>query len=242
MNVLGRILVVDDDIKLSRLISRFLVEHGFNASIASDGKEMNGLLERSSFDLVVLDLNLPGLDGLTLCKTLRRHGCLTPVIMLTARGSDSDRIHGLELGADDYMTKPFNPLELLARIKAVLRRQTNKRNNPHEANDIIFVFNEFELNTKYQTLKKAGENIKISTAEFSLLRLLLTEAGNPLNRTQIFQMMSSREHQPDQRAIDMLISRLRKKLDHPEQQHSIIKTIHGIGYVIVDTVMIAKYK
>ena len=230
---MGRILLVDDDVRLSGLLSRFLGEQKFDVMVAANGREMYRRLENASYDLLILDINLPGENGLALCQQLRRRGNRIPIIMLTARGDDADRINGLELGADDYLTKPFNPMELLARIRAVLRRQPATLYELHGAHGTGYRFGEFVLNIRQQTLFKNTEAIHLSTGEFALLRLFLTEVGQPMSRNQLVLRMASREHQPDQRAIDMLVSRLRKRLDAPSATESMIRTLRGIGYVFV---------
>lgn len=228
-----RILLVDDDVRLSGLLSRFLGEHTFDVRVAADGREMYQRLETSAFDLLILDINLPGDDGLALCQQLRRRGNRMPIIMLTARGDDADRITGLELGADDYLTKPFNPMELLARIRAVLRRQPMQHLNLHGTRGSVYRFDDFVLNVPQQMLYKRSEPIHLSTGEYALLRLFLSQAGQPLTREQLVLGMASREHQPDQRAVDMLVSRLRKRLDAEGAAESVIRTLRGIGYVFV---------
>lgn len=228
-----RILLVDDDVRLSGLLSRFLGEQKFDVRVAADGREMYRRLENTVFDLLILDINLPGEDGLTLCQQLRRRGNRIPIIMLTARGDDADRINGLEIGADDYLTKPFNPMELLARMRAVLRRQPTVRYELHDAHGVGYRFGEFLFNVREQMLYKGTETIHLSSGEFSLLRLFLNEVGKPLSRDQLVLRMASREHQPDQRAIDMLVSRLRKRLDTPSADESMVRTVRGIGYVFV---------
>ena len=230
---MGRILLVDDDVRLSGLLSRFLREHNYEVRVAANGGDMYRRLESGSFDLLILDINLPGDDGLSLCQQLRRRGEVVPIIMLTARGDDADRINGLELGADDYLTKPFNPMELLARIRAVLRRQPTPHLSLHRVQSGTFRFSDFVLDVRQQLLFKGAEAVHLSTGEFALLRLFIHQAGQPMSRQQLVSRMASREHQPDQRAIDMLVSRLRKRLDAPGALESIIRTVRGVGYVFV---------
>lgn len=233
---MGRILLVDDDVRLSGLLSRYLGEQKFDVRVAANGREMYRRLEVAAFDLLILDINLPGEDGLTLCQQLRRRGNRIPIIMLTARGDDADRINGLELGADDYLTKPFNPMELLARIRAVLRRQPTAF-ELHGAHGAGYRFGDLVLNVRQQMLYRGSEAIHLSTGEFALLRLFLSEVGQPLSREQLVLRMASRAHQPDQRAIDMLVSRLRKRLDALSASESMIRTLRGIGYVFVADVV-----
>lgn len=233
----GRILLVDDDARLGSLLSRFLGEQKFDTSLVANGREMYHHMESTFFDLLILDINLPGEDGLTICKQLRRRGNRIPIIMLTARGDAADRIIGLELGADDYLTKPFNPKELLARIRAVLRRQPSSKYELYNAKNISYKFGGFILSAQDQILYKGSDPLHLSTAELALLRLFLTAVGQPLSRDQIVLNMASREHQQDQRAIDMLVSRLRKRLDSPSANASMIRTVRGIGYVFVAEVI-----
>lgn len=232
-----RVLLVDDDVRLSGLVSRFLGDQGFYVRTTVNGREMYRMLDGGLFDFLILDVNLPGDDGLELCRQLRRRGNQMPIIMLTARGEDADRIKGLELGADDYLTKPFNPHELVARMRAVLRRQPTTGFVLHEVESVIYRFGDFVLDARQQLLFKGSEPIRLSTGEFALLRLFLTEAGQPLTRSQLVLRMALREHQSDQRAVDMLISRLRKRLDDPTATESMIRTLRGIGYVFVAEVV-----
>ena len=232
-----RVLLVDDDVRLSGLVSRFLGDQGFDVRTTVNGREMYRMLDGGLFDFLILDVNLPGDDGLELCRQLRRRGNQMPIIMLTARGEDADRIKGLELGADDYLTKPFNPHELVARMRAVLRRQPTTGFVLHEVGSVIYRFGDFVLDARQQLLFKGSEPIRLSTGEFALLRLFLTEAGQPLTRSQLVLRMALREHQSDQRAVDMLISRLRKRLDDPTATESMIRTLRGIGYVFVAEVV-----
>ena len=231
-----RLLLVDDDVRLSGLVFRFLGEQGFEVKLAANGRDMYRLLESAFFDLLILDINLPGDDGLTLCRQLRQRGKRIPIIMLTARGEDADRITGLELGADDYLTKPFNPRELVARIRAVLRRQPSAAMALHETDSLCYRFGQFVLDTRQQLLLKGAEQIRLSTGEFALLRLFLTEVGQPLTRQQLVLRIASREYQADQRSVDMLVSRLRKRLDEPAAHESMIRTVRGVGYVFVTEV------
>lgn len=231
-----RLLLVDDDVRLSGLLFRFLGEQGFEVKLAANGRDMYRLLENAFFDLLILDINLPGDDGLTLCRQLRQRGKRIPIIMLTARGEDADRISGLELGADDYLTKPFNPRELVARIRAVLRRQPSAAMALHETDSVCYRFGQFVLDARQQLLLKGAEQIRLSTGEFALLRLFLAEVGQPLTRQQLVQRIASREYQADQRSVDMLVSRLRKRLDEPAAHESMIRTVRGVGYVFVTEV------
>lgn len=230
---MGHVLLVDDDVRLSGLLFKFLGEQGFDVKVAGNGRDMYRQLDCASFDLLILDINLPGDNGLVLCRQLRQRGSRMPIIMLTARGEDADRINGLELGADDYLTKPFNPRELVARMRAVLRRQSVSGSALHEMGSVAYRFGDFLFDAKQQVLLKGDAPIRLSSGEFALLRLFVTEVGQPLTRTKLVASMASREHQPDQRAVDMLVSRLRKRLDDPMQTESMIRTVRGVGYVFV---------
>lgn len=240
MSASSQIVVVDDDVRLRSLISSYLAQEGFEVHAASNGEEAFPLIHEKKPELIILDINLPGADGLSICRKLRHTGLTTPIIMLTARGDDSDRIHGLEIGVDDYLTKPFNPRELVARMRAILRRQALAGFALYETDLAIYRFAGFELDLKRQTLSKNDEILHISSGEFGLLRLLLLEVGKPVSRDQLVARMASREHHPDQRAIDMLVSRLRKRLDDTDAKESLIRTLRGVGYMLVSDVSMEK--
>lgn len=235
-----QIMVVDDDERLRSLISSYLSQEGFEVHTAASGEEVFPLIHEKNPELIILDINLPGADGLSICRKLRHAGLPTPIIMLTARGDDSDRIHGLEIGADDYLTKPFNPRELVARMKAILRRQGPAGFALFETDSVLYQFAGYTLDLKKQILTKDDQEIHLSSAEFALLHLLVLEAGKPLSRDLLVARMASREHQPDQRSIDMLVSRLRKRLDDSESGNSIIRTLRGIGYIMIADVLVEK--
>lgn len=234
------ILIVDDDNRLRSLISTYLEKEGFNPLPAKSGEDALPVIYEKQPHLIILDINLSGVDGLSVCRKLRHSGIQTPIIMLTARGEESDRIHGLEIGADDYLTKPFNPRELVARIRAVLRRQVIAGFALYETDAVCYQFSVFELDMKTQSFIKGGEDLRLTNGEFALLHLLILEAGKPLSRDQLVARMASREHHPDQRAIDMLVSRLRKKLDPVDAKESLIRTLRGVGYMLVADVTIKK--
>ncbi len=240
MSTQYQILVVDDDERLRSLISSYLTQEGFDVNSASNSKEAYPIIYEQKPHLIILDINMPGVDGLTICRKLRQTGVDTPIIMLTARGNDSDRIYGLEIGADDYLTKPFNPRELVARIRAVLRRQTTAGFSLFETDSTVYKFGKFVFDLKNQSLTNHGENIHMSSAEFALLRLLILEAGKPLSREQLVARMTSKEHCPDQRAIDMLVSRLRKRLENSDVAGGLIRTLRGVGYIFVADVISEK--
>ncbi|MFC3913614.1 response regulator [Pseudaeromonas sharmana] len=231
MTTATHILVVDDHAEIRDLLKRFLEQHGYRVSCARDGREMKRLLEHSSIELIVLDLMLPGEDGLSLCRDLRTRSQL-PVIMLTAMGEDMDRIIGLEMGADDYLAKPFNPRELLARIKAVLRRAHPAQNEP-EVITRQYRFAQWQLDTtRRELVDQHGLSISLSTAEFDLLHVFLQRPKRVLSRDQLLDLARGREAQAFDRAIDTLVSRLRRKLEPDAKNPEIIKTVWGGGYML----------
>ena len=225
------ILVVDDHSEIRDLLKRFLEQHGLRVSCARDGKEMKRLLEEREFDLLVLDLMMPGEDGLTLCRELRVKSNL-PIIMLTAMGEETDRIIGLEMGADDYLAKPFNPRELLARIKAVMRR-TQADNQPAAetlTRDLRFDRWLLDINRR-ELVDEDGVGLSLSTAEFDLLKVFLERPQRVLSRDQLLDLARGREAVAFDRAIDTLVSRLRRKLERDPKNPELIKTIWGGGYM-----------
>ena len=225
------ILVVDDHSEIRDLLKRFLEQHGLRVSCARDGKEMKRLLEEREFDLLVLDLMMPGEDGLTLCRELRVKSNL-PIIMLTAMGEETDRIIGLEMGADDYLAKPFNPRELLARIKAVMRRTQAETQPAAETLTRDLRFDRWLLDVNRRELvDEEGVGMSLSTAEFDLLKVFLERPQRVLSRDQLLDLARGREAVAFDRAIDTLVSRLRRKLERDPKNPELIKTIWGGGYL-----------
>ncbi|MEB6643026.1 response regulator [Aeromonas caviae] len=225
------ILVVDDHSEIRDLLKRFLEQHGMRVSCARDGKEMKRLLDEREFDLLVLDLMMPGEDGLTLCRELRVKSRL-PIIMLTAMGEETDRIIGLEMGADDYLSKPFNPRELLARIKAVMRRTQAESLPVPETLTRDLRFDRWLLDVNRRELvDEEGVGMSLSTAEFDLLKVLLERPQRVLSRDQLLDLARGREAVAFDRAIDTLVSRLRRKLERDPKNPELIKTIWGGGYL-----------
>lgn len=225
------ILVVDDHADIRDLLKRFLEQHGYRVSCARDGRDMKKLLENSTIQLIVLDLMLPGEDGLTLCRELRVHSAI-PIVMLTAMGEDMDRIIGLEMGADDYLAKPFNPRELLARIKAVLRRSQPQDEPPAEIGVARYYFAQWQLDMlRRELVDSAGIGISLSTAEFDLLKVFLERPQRVLSRDQLLDLARGREAQAFDRAIDTQVSRLRRKLEQDAKNPELIKTVWGGGYL-----------
>ena len=226
------VLIVDDDREIRGLLAQYLEKHDFRTTAVADGREMRRILERSHVDLLVLDLMLPGEDGLSLCRELRGRSQL-PIIMLTARGEDVDRIVGLELGADDYVAKPFNPRELLGRIKAVLRRSAHAPRDPSPESVRGFSFGGWRLDTVTRTLtNEEGGDVALSGAEYRLLAVLLGSANRVLTRAQLTELLRGREADPLDRSIDVRVSRLRQILGDDARAPQIIKTVYGEGYVV----------
>jgi two-component system, OmpR family, response regulator len=226
------VLIVDDDREIRGLLAQYLEKHDFRTTAVADGKEMRRVLDRTHTDLLVLDLMLPGEDGLTLCRELRSRSQL-PIIMLTARGEDVDRIVGLELGADDYVAKPFNPRELLGRIKAVLPRAAHAPRDPSPETVRGFSFGGWRLDTVTRTLKNSdGREVALSGAEYRLLAVLLGAGNRVLTRAQLTELLRGRDADPFDRSIDVRVSRLRQILGDDARAPQIIKTVYGEGYVI----------
>lgn len=230
----AKILVVDDDLRLRDLLRRYLGEQGFQVVVAENAQAMNKLWMRERYDLLVLDLMLPGEDGLSICRRLRGGGDNTPIIMLTAKGEEVDRIIGLEMGADDYLPKPFNPRELVARIHAVLRRRGPEEvpGAPTEQGQ-CFQFGEFVLDLSTRNLKKNGENVSLTTGEFSVLKVFARHARQPLSREKLMELARGREYEVFDRSLDVQISRLRKLIEVDPTNPQYIQTVWGLGYVFI---------
>jgi two-component system OmpR family response regulator len=233
------ILIVDDDREIRNLLGQFLGKHGYRVSAARDGGEMNRLLEASRFDLIVLDLMLPGEDGLSICRRLRASGTI-PIVMLTAMGEETDRIVGLEMGADDYLPKPFGPRELLARIKAVLRRAgaAPAAGNDEPARKLLH-FEGWTLDLARRELRDAGGVlVQLSSGEYDLLVVLAERPQRVLSRDQLLDLARGRAAAPFDRAIDVQISRLRRKIEVDPADPQIVKTVRGGGYVFTPAVTV----
>jgi two-component system, OmpR family, phosphate regulon response regulator OmpR len=229
-----RILVVDDDQRLRDLLTRYLGEQKFEVRAVRDAPEMDKYLVRERYDLLVLDLMLPGEDGLAICRRLRAAGGSPAIIMLTAKGDEVDRIVGLEMGADDYLPKPFNPRELVARINAVLRRKPRPgAPGAPSAEDGLHRFGEFEFNPATRELKKDGKPVPLTTGEFSVLKVLVERPRQPLSRDQLMELARGREYEVFDRSIDVQISRLRKLVEADPAHPRYIQTVWGHGYVFV---------
>jgi two-component system response regulator CpxR len=220
-----RLLVIDDDVELCALLSEFLQREGFSVQFENEGRRGLEQAIQGGFDLIILDVMLPGLDGFEILKSLRTHS-RAPVLMLTARGEDVDRIVGLELGADDYLAKPFNPRELSARIKAILRRTESKPNRGRvEVNGVV-------LDPGSREVLIDAKQVEVTTLEFDILEQLMRSAGHVVSRDDLMESLYNRKSTPFDRSIDMHVSHLRKKL---EGSRPTIKTIRGAGYQFCPT-------
>lgn len=235
MSLSGKhILVVDDDPKLRDLLRRYLTENQFEVSLAQDGASMNRLLLREPFDLIILDLMMPGEDGLAIVRRLRGANDATPVIMLTAKGDDVDRIVGLEMGADDYLPKPFNPRELLARINAVLRRrQTAETPGAPSVESGEVHFGEFTLSLGTRALTRNGETLPLTTGEFAVLKVFAMHPKVALSREKLMVLARGREYGAYDRSLDVQISRLRKLIEPDPAHPRFLQTVWGVGYVFI---------
>ncbi|KRG67452.1 transcriptional regulator [Stenotrophomonas terrae] len=236
IQTLHRLLVVDDDSDIRSLLAEQLGRAGYAVSTAADGNEMRQVLTREHIDLIVLDLNLPREDGLALCRELRVRST-TPVIMLTARSEPIDRVLGLEMGADDYLAKPFEPRELLARIRNVLRRTEALPTNmePLAMRRAVFSGWVFDLEHRH-LIDPAKRVVMLSGAEFRLLRVLVAHANKVLSREQLVSLSSGRNYESQDRATDLQISRLRQKLGDAGGADGLIKTVRNEGYVFASAV------
>jgi two-component system, OmpR family, response regulator len=230
------ILLVEDDREISQLVARYLRGNDLRVSVAGDGREMDRLMADSRVDLLVLDLMLPGEDGLSICRRLRAQSTV-PILMLTAKGEEIDRIVGLELGADDYLAKPFNPRELLARIRAVLRRGGNGAAVRDDDAARRMSFGGFVLDAGLrQLLNPDGAQVALTAAEFDLLHAMCLRPGRVLSRDQLLDLTQGRAPGPFERSIDVLVSRIRQKIERDPRNPEMIKTIRSGGYVFTPEV------
>ncbi|WP_434778135.1 response regulator [Neisseria sp. Ec49-e6-T10] len=239
MDTIDHILIVDDDGEICRLLSDYLQKNGLKTSIAYNGKQMWQSLNNHHIDLIILDIMLPGEDGLTLCRTLRAKSAV-PVIMLTARTEETDRIIGIEMGADDYLTKPFSARELLARIKSVLRRTRSlppERYSTAMETASQLKFGQWVLDTTHRHLIAHDDVITpLSGTEYRLLRVFLAHPNHILNRDQLLDLTQGKEAGPLDRSIDVQVSRLRSRLADDPKEPTMIKTIRNEGYVLAVSV------
>ncbi len=230
----SRILVVDDDADLRWMVNKYLSKHEYSVTLAEDGEKMREVLQHESFDLAILDINLPGEDGLSLARYLRSNHNIG-IIMLSAAAEVFDRIVGLEMGADDYVTKPFEPRELLARVKSVLRRVQNASEAGSDGAAKLVKFGEFSLDLEaHQLLDQENQAVSLTSMEFDLLKAFAENPNKVLNRDQLLNLAHNRDWDPFDRSIDIRITRLRRKIEKQPSQPQIIKTVRGAGYIFVN--------
>ena len=227
-----QILIVDDDQGIRELLQRYLREQGFQVATVENGVKMAEWLNANTADAIILDLMLPGEDGLSLARQLRSHSEDLPILMLSARGEEIDRIIGLEVGADDYLAKPFNPRELLARLRAILRRRkTIQPDNQHQPeNTHQYHFGPYCLDVIERQLRHEGKVIELSNAEYQLLLALVRNPDLSLNRDQLVEMFQGYERDPFDRSIEVRVTRLRRKIEVDPGKPRYILTVRGVGY------------
>lgn len=229
----AQLLLVDDDLRLRALLSTYLRREQFEVAVAGNAQQMNEALRERSVDLMVLDLTLPDGNGLEICRDLRGAGNTLPIVMLTAKGDDIDRILGLEIGADDYLPKPCNPRELVARIRAVLRRRLVATPGAPDAAGAPIRFGSFCLFPATRRLERDGAPISLSTGEFAVLHALVAHPNRTLSRERLLALARGRQHEPSDRSIDVQISRLRRLIEKDPATPRYLQTVWGAGYVFV---------
>ena len=232
MEQTNRIIVLDDEAELRNMLQRFLTGHGFYVRIVADGKQLDRYLQREPYDLLVLDLMMEPEDGLTVCRRLRAEGQTLPILMLTAKGDPVDRVVGLETGADDYLAKPFLPDELVARIRALLRRQKMAAGVPTVTSQTLR-FGEYRFDVGAQTLLHRGEPVEVHSAQMLLLHALGSSPNRPVSRENLLARARGRDHDALDRSIDVQILRLRQIIEDDPAKPRFIKTVWGVGYMLV---------
>jgi two-component system phosphate regulon response regulator OmpR len=231
----NKVLIIDDDEKLRKLLKEYLEGNGFKVLTLADGSDVKKTLQKESLEMVILDIMLPGKDGLEVLKEIRTDNPI-PVIMLTAKGDQTDRIVGLELGADDYLPKPFNPRELLARMKAVLRRAVpEERDKVRKKEDTLLKAGGVTLNKAKQTILVGGKELELSSTEYKILEVLMRHPNVVFSRDQLMNLARGRDFMAFDRSIDVHISKLRAKLEPDPRSPMRIKTVWGAGYMFIDT-------
>lgn len=232
MEQVNRIIVLDDEAELRNMLQRFLSGHGFHVRVVSDGKQLDRYLQREPYDLLVLDLMMEPEDGLTVCRRLRAEGQTLPILMLTAKGDPVDRVVGLETGADDYLAKPFLPDELVARIRALLRRQKMAAGVPTVTSQTLR-FGAFQFDVITQTLLRQGEPVEVHSAQMLLLHALGSSPNRAVSRENLLARARGRDHDALDRSIDVQILRLRQIVEDDPSKPRFIKTVWGVGYMLV---------
>ncbi len=228
-----RVLVVDDDLRLRNLLQEFFQQQEFAVRTLENGRHISQVLMKECIDVMILDIMLPGEDGLSICRRLRANGASVPIIMLTAKRDYIDKIVGLESGADDYLPKPFNPRELLARIGAVLRRHHSGASQPLPSDHTVFRFGPFELSTSTRRLRKGEEVIPLTSGEFAVLYVLASHPREALSRAKLVELSRRRELGLFDRSMDVQVSRLRRLIEPNPSCPTYIQTVWGFGYVFV---------
>jgi two-component system phosphate regulon response regulator OmpR len=232
MEPVNRIIVLDDEAELRTMLQRFLTGHGFHVRVVADGKQLDRYLQREPYDVLVLDLMMEPEDGLTVCRRLRAEGQTLPILMLTAKGDPVDRVVGLETGADDYLAKPFLPDELVARIRALLRRQKMAAGVPTVTSQTLH-FGEYHFDVGTQTLLHRGEPVEVHSAQMLLLHALGSSPNRPVSRENLLARARGRDHDALDRSIDVQILRLRQIVEDDPSKPRFIKTVWGVGYMLV---------
>ena len=232
-DITPHVLLVDDDLRLRGLLETFLRREGFQVAVGGNAQQMQKALEELPIDLMVLDLVLPGRSGLEICRDLRAAGSSVPIIMLTAKGDDIDRILGLEIGADDYLPKPCNPRELVARIRAVLRRRQTTPPGAPARDGVPVLFGRFRLHPTSRVLECDGAPVALTTGEFAVLYALVTHPGETLSRERLLTLARGRERGAFDRSIDVQMSRLRRLIEADPAKPRYLQTVWGAGYVFV---------
>jgi two-component system phosphate regulon response regulator OmpR len=230
----NRILIVDDDAVTRNFLSNQLEKHGFETLEAANSTEMQKQRERFQCHLLLLDVIMQGENGLSICQRLRTEGDKIPIIILSGRDETIDRVIGLEFGADDYITKPVAPRELIARVRAVLRRAPDQILNAYDTKPIKFKFGPFVLDGVSRSLLRDGQVIPLSSDELALLMIMTSMMGKPLSRNQLANLLKGSDHKFDQRNIDMLISRVRKRIEDDSSNPQYIQTVRGVGYIFIN--------
>jgi two-component system, OmpR family, phosphate regulon response regulator OmpR len=228
-----KVIILDDEAEFRGMLRRYLGEHGFDVQAVSTSEQLDRYIQREPYDALILDLMMPGEDGLSVCRRLRVMGHTIPILMLTARGDPVDRIVGLEMGADDYLAKPFDPRELIARLNSMLRRQRMLHNGAIWGNDEVTNFGPFNFDVSRMELSREGELIPLSSSEFQLLRVFAANPKRPMSRDHLLEKLKGRDHEATDRSLDVLVLRLRRKLEDDPREPRYIRTVWGIGYVFV---------
>lgn len=227
----GKIIILDDEAELRTLLQRYLGSNGLTVRSAEDAEQLDRLLAREPFDALILDLMMPGEDGLSICRRLRARGETIPILMLTAKGDPVDRIIGLEMGADDYLPKPFDPRELLARLHAMLRRQEMAGAVPAAQRNGRVNFGPFVLDFAGRQLARNGDPIPLTSAEYAVLAALAMHPGRPLGRERLRTLAHGRDHEATERSVDVQVLRLRRLIEEDPSSPRYIQTVWGIGYL-----------